>query len=80
MLNTDTEGLSRQQVLREIARIVDAASVSGTVIATGSHAADLLAAYPDAHWSIGHLVDEIVVAAATANVPVLIVRPHPESS
>ena len=37
---------------------------------TSEHAGALLAAYPDANFSLGRIIDEFVVAACAANVPI----------
>jgi hypothetical protein len=78
-VNSGTEATQRALLLKEIACIVGDAERNSDVLATGTHAAMLYAAYPDAHLSLGRIIDEIVLAASTKKVAVEINRPHPET-
>ena len=57
-MSGDAEAVSRQLLHEEIGRIVDDAKTLGETLRTGPHAARLAMAYPDAHFSIGRIVDE----------------------
>lgn len=74
-----SEAAQRALLLKEIACIVRDAERNGGVLATGMHAARFFASFPGAHLSIGRIIDEIVLAAATKKVAVEIYRPHPET-
>ena len=68
----------RALLIREIARIVAKARVDGRLLRAAPHAVTLLSTYPDAHLSMDRILDEIVIAASAAKVPVEIA--HPESA
>ena len=71
---TDPEAVSRQLLREEIERIVADAKAAEMTLNTAAHAARLFAAYPGAHYSVGRIVDELVVAATAAGLPVEIAR------
>jgi hypothetical protein len=61
---------SRQLLLEEIASIVADAAATGAVLRAGDHAEHLRRAYPAAEYSLGHIMDELIMAAAKSGVPV----------
>jgi hypothetical protein len=69
------EELQRAEARAEIARIVAAAASEGRALVTGPHVAKLQAAYPDTGWSTRRLIDELVLTAITAGLPIQITRP-----
>jgi hypothetical protein len=74
------QALSRRLLKREIGRIVADARTTGVgILHTNDHAGRLAAIYPTAGYSIGHIIDEIVVAAAAAGVAVEVARPNKRS-
>jgi hypothetical protein len=46
----------------------------GDTLQTSFHTAALFATYPEANWSVGHIIDELVMAASADKVPVEIGR------
>ena len=74
------EATQRALLLREIACLVGEAERNGGKIATGTHAAMLFATYPGANFSVGRIIDEIVLAASAKRLVVEIDRPRPEAS
>ena len=72
----DTQTLQRTLLRREIARIVEEAQRRGAILRTGQHAAKLFAAYAGANWSLGHIIDELIVMAAGVRVVVGLARPN----
>jgi hypothetical protein len=71
------QAISRRLLREEIRRIVADARANGTsILHTSDHAARLAAIYPTAGYSVGHIIDEIVMAAATAGLAVEIARPN----
>ena len=72
----DGEIIYRTLLAEEIDRIVAEAQSRGATLRTSYHAASLFAAYPGANFSVGRIIDEIVVAASAAKVPVEIARPN----
>lgn len=63
-----------EQALREeIARIVLEAKASGEVIRAGYHAGMLVASHP-ASFSLGRIIDELVMEATRHGVPIEITR------
>jgi hypothetical protein len=69
------ENAQRVLLLHEITRIVDEAGRGRDVLLAGHHAAVLFASYPDAHFSIGRIIDELVLAAASEGVAVEMAGP-----
>lgn len=74
-VSADFQDTSRKLLCEEIARIVSDAALAGETLSTGGHAARLFAAYPGANWSVGHIVDELVLEATRRGVPMEIARP-----
>jgi len=79
-VRSGTEATQRALLLKKIACIVSDAERNGSVLATGRHAAMLFADYPGANLSVGRIIDEIVIAAASKMVTVEINRLHPETA
>jgi hypothetical protein len=77
--HSNSTAVHRARLAEEIARIVADAKREGRMICTSDHAEHLRATYATG-WSLGHVIDEIVAAAAAEGVPVEIARPHPESA
>ena len=65
----------RALLIKEIAALVADAKRDGRLISTDVHAARLLAAYPDANFSVGRIVDEIILAASALGIAVEMARP-----
>jgi hypothetical protein len=66
---------ARARLSDEIGRSVIGAVRRGSIVRTG-YIGDILAdAYPDAGFSIGHIVDAIAEAASERSIPVEIARP-----
>lgn len=61
--------------MEDIARIVACIKRDGTILRTSQHATLLFASYPGANFSIGRIIDELVLAASEANVSVETARP-----
>ena len=61
-------------LLEEIVRIIAEAERANEVVRAGYHAGQLLSRYPGASLSLGRIIDEVVVAATAAKVPVEIDR------
>ena len=74
MLSQKTEAIVLQPILQDIERIIDEARIRSSIVRAGYHAGELLRAYPMSGLSLGRIVDEIVLAAASAGVPVEIGR------
>lgn len=75
MVTLDPKAVARRLLKEEVERIVADVLANGRTLVTGRHAASLFAAYPDANFSVGRIVDELVAEAARAKVPVQITRP-----
>ena len=74
----EIQSVSRQLVFEEIARIVALAKARGEILVrAGYHAGMLAAAYPGATFSVGLIIDEIILAAAKAGLAVEMDR-HPD--
>jgi hypothetical protein len=72
--------MSRRLLKRAIWRIVaDARAAGASILYTRDHAARLAATYPTADYSVGRIIDEIVLAAAAIGVAVEIARPDEAS-
>lgn len=65
---------SQARLRAEIDRIVSDAKMSGDTLRTGLHAGRLALMYSESNYSIGRIIEEIVVAAAEAGVPVEVGR------
>jgi hypothetical protein len=74
------EIIYRTLLAEEIERIVAETQSSGATLRTSFHAASLFAAYPGANFSVGRIIDELVVAASAAKVPVEIAWPNGDGS
>jgi hypothetical protein len=61
-------------LLAEIARIVESTRQHGGTLRAGYHAGLLADAYPHV-FSLGRIIDELVLAASKVKVPVEISRP-----
>ena len=70
------EAIWRQLLKKEIERIVANERAKGGILHTGYHAGQLAAAYPAANLSVGRIIDEIVAAAALADLPIEISLPN----
>ena len=62
-------------LLMEIHRVAEEARAKQSTLCPGQHAARLFARYPDAHFSIRRITDELVLAASKLGVTVEITRP-----
>ena len=69
------EDTQRAGIREEIACIVASARRNGRTLRTARHAASLFAAFPGANFSIGRIIDEIVLEAAAHGVALEIGRP-----
>ena len=66
---------ARQLLLADIKIIIEGASASGgTLLRTGCHAQTLARNHPE--FSLGRIIDELTIAAASAGLPVEISRPR----
>ena len=65
---------SRQLLSEEIASIVAQAAATGGILRAGDHAEHLRRAYPATEYSLGHIIDELILAATKSGVPVEINR------
>jgi hypothetical protein len=65
--------VAEHHLFEEIARIVSEAKGGGGTLRTGYHAALLFDAYPTT-FSLGRIIDELILAAAREGVPVEISR------
>jgi hypothetical protein len=72
-METGERGIRRHLVLEEIEHIVAEAKAAGRVLRTGYHAGMIASRYPDA-FSIGRIIDELILAASRAGVAVEIGR------
>ena len=70
------EAIWRQLLKKEIERIVANERAKGGILHTGYHAGQLAATYPAANLSVGRIIDEIVAAAALADLPIEISLPN----
>jgi hypothetical protein len=75
MARAADEITERTLLLNAIERIVANAKGGGATIRAGYHAGMLAADFPNCNFSIGRIVDEVVLAATRAGVPVEIARP-----
>ena len=71
----DHVGHRRRLLLEEVGRIVADAKTAGSTIRAGYHAGMLAAAYPEV-FSIGRIVDELVLAATKEGVAIEMSRPE----
>ena len=67
---TGSEVMQRMLLAKEIGCMLAVAKSKGSIVDVGHHAGVLLASYPRANFSLGRIIDEIVVAAAAAGVPI----------
>ena len=72
--NGGTQANARQRFADEIESIIGEAKANGETLRTGYHAGLLAVAYPDANFSIGRIIEELILAAAKASIPVEIGR------
>lgn len=70
-----SESTQRTLLLEQIAIIVADAERDGRIISTARHAARLFASFPGANFSIGRIIDELVLAASSRRVALEITRP-----
>jgi hypothetical protein len=65
----------RRLLKEEVERIVEEARRKSVIVRAGYHAGMLAMTVLGVHFSVGRLVDEIVLAAAKKGVPVEMSRP-----
>jgi hypothetical protein len=71
---SDPQAIVQRLLLEEIARIVQSARDNGDTLRAGYHAGLLADAYPHA-FSIGRIIDELILAATREGVSIEIGRP-----
>ena len=71
---SNPQSIVQRLLLEEIARIVKSARDNGVTLRTGYHAGLLADAYPHV-FSIGRIIDELVLAASREGIPLEIARP-----
>jgi hypothetical protein len=71
----DSQARSRTLLLEEVVQLVANARLAGIILKTGFHAARLFTTYPEAHFSMGRIMNEIVLDVTKRGVPVQITRP-----
>ena len=66
----ETEAAARRLLRFEIGRVITEAQSAGSIVRAGHTASQLLRSYPTAGFSLGHILDEVIAAAAAAGIPV----------
>ncbi len=68
------DAIVQRLLMEEIARIIESARENGETLRTGYHAGMIASAYPHV-FSIGRIVDELILAATREGIPVEMARP-----